>query len=100
MPIDNQGSKVFHRKGTSALIINSFNGSLFANISDTIYALQVIPQRYETSKSFDVIPLSHVVRKVYIPPLEHPWKKESFLKFLDKQKNRKNSFDYTFDILN
>lgn len=89
-PISSTGDKLFFPKGTKALIIKSFNGDLFVNIKDSIYALESIPDRLAFSKSFDPTPKDTTQKKTYIPPLSHPWKQASFQKFLAKQAHRSN----------
>jgi len=78
------------KKGMTAMVIEAFDKSLYVNILDHIFALQEVPIREEKSKIFDNISLDDKPKKVYIPPLSHPWKHASFQAFLAKQKHRDN----------
>lgn len=86
-PKTNKGDTVYLHKGTNALIIEAFDGTLYANILDQLFALEVIPKRLETSSEFDVVP--KVKQRIYhIPPLSHPWKQASYNSYIAKQKHR------------
>lgn len=90
MPITKNGQKAYMKKGMTAMVIEAFDKSLYVNILDHIFALQEVPIREEKSKIFDNISLDDKPKKVYIPPLSHPWKHASFQAFLAKQKHRDN----------
>ena len=83
------GNSVYFHKGTKALVIRCLDNSLFVNVNDNIYALQKIPSHYENSKELDFVE-EPKIKKIYIPPITHPWKQQSFDKHLEKQKHREN----------
>lgn len=87
LPITSSGVKTYVNKGTSALVIESFNQELYVNILDQLFLLEEVPERHHLSKNFDLIP-DVIIKKKYIPPLTHPWKQDSFLRYLSKQKHR------------
>lgn len=62
---------------TEVLVIKAFDGQLLVSIDEAIYELRELSRNERFSKEFD----EEVVvkkRKVYIPPMSHPWKLESF----------------------
>ena len=65
----------------SVMVIESFEGNLYANILDQLFALEEIPERMETSPNFDPI-IEKKERKPYIPPMSHPWKHASYLAYV------------------
>lgn len=87
IPVTQNNSDVYLKKGMTALVIKSFDNQLYVNILDQLFALREIPKRQEKSKNFDEIkePKLH---KIYIPPMSHPWKHASFIAFVNKQKHR------------
>ncbi|MFI3284180.1 MAG: ISNCY family transposase [Erysipelotrichaceae bacterium] len=87
IPTSKNGTHCHLSKGTSAMIINAFDGSMYVNILDDILALEEVPERLQTSPIFDEVPPKKA-RKVYIPPMSHPFKQASFYAFLSKQKHR------------
>ena len=81
-------SKVYNfRKGTEALVVQSFDNRLFVTVDDNVYLLKELPEHKEVSDTFDE-PVNKNVKNYYIPPMTHPWKKKSFDAFLAKQKHR------------
>ncbi len=71
IPINENNTNIYLKKGITALVIKSFDNQLYVNISDQLFALREIPIRQEKSKNFDKMeePKTH---KVYIPPMSHP----------------------------
>ena len=75
------------RKGTEALVIKTFDDRLFVSVEEKLYILNELPEHKETSENFDE-PVTKIIKKQYIPPMIHPWKRKSFEAFLAKQKHR------------
>lgn len=90
LPITENGTKVYLKKGTTAMVIESFDGTLYVNVFDQIYIMQEIPQHELYSKEFDDVEKEKNIKKHYIPPMEHPWKHASYLNYVAKQKHRLN----------
>ncbi len=88
IPVNRNGNKAYMKKGMTAMVIEAFNEALYVNILDHIFALEEVPIRESKSKTFDFIPDDVKPRKVYIPPMSHPWKHASFQAYLAKQKHR------------
>ena len=88
--LDVNGFQVHYRKGTKAMVIKAFDGSLFCCVNDKdIYALQAIPSHEEKSKDLDADYRKPEPRKQYIPPMSHPWRRSSHKKFVDSQEHHR-----------
>lgn len=86
--LDAKGLQVHYHKGTKAMVIRSFDGSLFCCVNDKdIYALEEIPQRAEGSHNLDAGYTKEQPRKRYIPPMNHPWRRKAFRKFVSLQEH-------------
>lgn len=84
--LDAHGTQIHYRKGTKAMVIKAFDGSLFCCVNDRdIYALQAIPRREEKSKDLDADYRRPEPGKQYIPPMNHPWRRSTFGKFVRSQ---------------
>ena len=69
------------------MVIEAFDKSLFVTIEDSIFSLEEIPEVQAYSENFDTIPPVET-KKIYIPKMIHPWKRDSFEKFAKKQKEK------------
>ena len=90
IPVTKNGIRTYLKKGTTAMVIESFEGSLYVNILDQLFVMVKIPEHEELSKTFDVQYEKPKQRKYYIPPMSHPWKHASYLNYVAKQKHRMN----------
>ena len=88
IPVTRNAHKAYLKKGMTAMVIEAFDGNLYVNILDHIFALEEVPLREAKSKTFDPVVKDVKPRKVYIPPMSHPWKHASFQAYLAKQKHR------------
>ena len=87
--MDKRGMQTHYRKGTKAMIIQAFDGSLYCCVNDKdIYALEEVPEREARSKEFDADYEKPTPKKRYIPPMNHPWRRQAFRKFADSQPHR------------
>lgn len=66
------------------MVIESFDKSLYATVEESIFALEEIPEIQSKSVNFDEI-LPEETKKIYIPRMTHPFKRQSFEKFIEKQ---------------
>lgn len=89
LPVNSDGIAVHYRKGTKVMIIKSFSGDLYGCVGELVYSLELLPSHKPVSKAFDYIKTPDNPKKKYIPPMSHPWKQESFEKYLKKQAHRK-----------
>ena len=91
--LDNNGLKVYPRPSNNVLVIKSFDNKLFASVDDNIYSLEEVERISKVSNNFDDV-VEVKVKKKYIPPISHPWKRESFIKYLEKSKKLETYIDY------
>ena len=84
--IDSNGCQVHYRKGTKVMVIQAFDGHLYCCVNDKdIYALEAIPEREAKSKDLDADYTPPKPRKPYIPSMNHPWRRQTFSKFVRQQ---------------
>lgn len=92
--LDQNGKQVHYRKGTKVMTIQAFDGVLYCCVNDNdIYLLERIPEHEEKSKELDVDYQKPGERKRYIPPMNHPWRKASFTKFVKTQPHHLDDVD-------
>lgn len=82
--VNSVGTPIYFGKGTKAMVVQAFDKSLYATIEDTIFALEEIPEVQAYSENFDTA-LPTEPKKIYIPRMTHPLKRQSFEKFVEKQ---------------
>ena len=88
-PCDSNGYPVYYHKGVYGMVIKAFDDQMFFCVDEKIYALDEIPKHAISSKNFDIVPLQEKPRKRYVPSMNHPWKQDSFERYLKKQVHRK-----------
>lgn len=92
--IDGNGNQVHYRKGTKVMFIQAFNNSKYCCINDKdIYALVEIPEHEAKSKDLDMDYTPPKPKKTYIPPMNHPWRRQHFGKFVKQQEHHWNDED-------
>ena len=82
--VNSVGTPIYFGKGTKCMVIESFDKKLYATVEDSIFALEEIPETQALSKNFDEI-LPTEPKKIYIPRMIHPFKRQSFEAFIEKQ---------------
>lgn len=85
--VNRVNTPIYFNHGTTCIVIKSFDNQLYATVNDTIFALEEIPEVQAISENFDEI-VETKPKKVYIPPMTHPWKKKLFEDFIEKQEHR------------
>lgn len=90
LPVSSENIKRHFRNKTECMVIEAFDGSLYVNILDTLYLMEEVPEHEHFSKEFDddTDIKEKPVKKKYIPPITHPWKRMSFNNYVQKQKHR------------
>lgn len=83
-PVNSVGTPIYFGKGTKCMVIEAFDKSLYVTIEDSIFALEEIPEVEACSQNFDEI-LPTEPKKIYIPRMTHPFKRQSFEEFVEKQ---------------
>ncbi len=82
--VNSVGTPIYFGKGTKCMVIEAFDKSLYATVEDSIFSLEEIPKVQVYSENFDEI-LPSEPKKIYIPRMIHPFKRQSFEKFIEKQ---------------
>lgn len=89
--LDSKGMQVHYRKGTKAMFIQAFDGNQYCCVNDKdIYALECIPEHEVKSKDLDFDYKKPKQKKKYIPPMNHPWRRATFGKFVKSQEHHWN----------
>lgn len=88
IPIDENGSRVYLMPKTECLMIQAFDRRMYLSAGNCIYAVQEIVPRKKVSENFDAEKEKTKRRKVYIPPMSHPWRRQTFVSFKQKQRHR------------
>lgn len=70
---------------TECLVIETFDKNLFVTIDENIYNLKQLERNQRFSKEFDQENNNQIKgRKIYRPPMSHPFKLQSFLRQMEK----------------
>ena len=85
--VNRMNTPIYFNHGTKCIVIKSFDNQLYATVNDTVFALEEIPEVQAISENFDEI-VETKAKKVYIPPMTHPWKQQLFDKFVENQEHR------------
>lgn len=85
--VNRVSTPIYFNHGTTCVVIKSFDNKLYATVNDTVFALEEIPEVQAMSENFDEI-VETKPKKIYIPPMTHPWKKKLFEDFIEKQEHR------------
>jgi len=87
IPHTNKGIPIYLNKKSDALVLEAFDGNLYANVLDELFILEEVEEREKYSKEFDTI-VEKKKEKKYIPPMSHPWKHASYMHYLQTQSHR------------
>ena len=85
--VNSVGTPIFFGKGTKCMVIEAFDKNLYATVDESIFALEEIPKVQAKSENFDEI-LPEESKRIYIPKMIHPWKRQSFEQFAEKQSKK------------
>ena len=89
--LDKNGMQVHYRGGTKAMLIKAYDGHKYCCINDSeIYALEEIPEHEAKSKELDADYIAPEPKQKYIPPMNHPWRRSKFKKFVNEQEHHWN----------
>lgn len=80
-PVDANGMTHYYHKGISALVIRTLSGQLYCSIDNRIFAMDEVPEHERHSRYFDTKKKKKPAKR-YIPPMDHPWKQDNFMKFV------------------
>ena len=87
--LDENGIQQNYADHTKVTVVQTFDMKLFACINDArMLKLEEVPVHAERSKTFDANYKESEPRKVYIPPMDHPWRYSEFEKHAKAQRHR------------
>ena len=87
--VDENGIQQNYTAHTKVTVIKTFDNQLFACINDArMLKLEEVLVHAESSKNFDADYKQPLPRKVYIPPMDHPWRYSEFEKHAKSQRHR------------
>lgn len=90
--LDQFGMQIHYRKGTRVMFIQAFDGKKYCCVNDKdIYGLEEIPEHEAKSKKLDPDYKEPKPQKKYISPMNHPWRRQSFKKFVKQQEHHWNN---------
>ena len=85
--VNSVGTPIYFGQGTKCMVIESFDKNLYATVENNIFALEEIPQFQTQSINFDIV-MPQEPKRIYIPRMTHPFKRQSFEKFIEQQSNK------------
>lgn len=86
--INEHGLQEHYRKGTKVMVIKALDGSLYCSVNDkTTYALEPVPVHADKSSELDAEYEKPTPQKRYVPPMSHPWRSQSFWRFIKAQEH-------------
>ena len=84
-PYDSTDNLICFKPHTECLVIEAFDGSKLVTIDEKVYQLKKLEQHKKVSINLnEVIEEIPNKKRIYIPPMTHPWKASSFKKQLEK----------------
>ena len=87
--IDENGVQQNYADHTKVTVIQTFDNQLYASVNDDrMLKLVELPVHAEKSRTFDADYEVPKPRKVYIPPMNHPWRYTEFEKHAKSQRHR------------
>ena len=69
---------------TKCLVIKTFDGSLLVAVDEKVYQLKKMNTHKKASENLDLTDEKVKKKSVYIPPMAHPWKRQSFVRQMKK----------------
>lgn len=84
-PYDSTNHLICFKPHTECLVIEAFDGSTMVTIDDKVYLLKELEMHKKVSVNLnELIDAAPKEKRIYIPPMSHPWKAASFKKQLEK----------------
>lgn len=86
--INEHGLQEHYRKGTKVMVIKALDGNLYCSVNDkATYALEPVPVHADKSSELDAEYEKPTPQKRYVPPMSHPWRSQSFWRFIKAQEH-------------
>lgn len=78
---DENSKLIAFKPRTKCLVIIGFDKKMYVTVDDKVYLLMELTKNKSVSEEFDTQAKQQPKksRKIYIPPMSHPWKRNSFL---------------------
>lgn len=86
-PVTAMGCPVYYRKGTTCMVIQAFDHSLYTSIGKQVYVLDEVAEQASHSRDFGRQETASPPEKRYVPPMSHPWKTQTFENYVRSQKH-------------
>lgn len=83
---------VAFKNKTKALVIKALDESMLVSVDESIYELRELIKNKEVSEDFPTV--NDIIikpKKTYIPPMTHPWKRDSYISYVNSQPHHKNN---------
>lgn len=80
-------------KSTECLFIKSFDNKFYITVNENVFEARKLQTHKTISSEFDETKAIKP-KRIYIPPMSHPWKRKSYLAYLEKQKH----VDFNADV--
>lgn len=93
--LDRSGIQCDFHKGSKVLVIRTLSGKLFCSLHERIYVLEEILQHEKASRYFSTekeLAEAKKAKPQYIPPMDHPWRKDNFMKHVYAMTGRELSW--------
>ena len=88
--ITENGIQACIKPKSTAIVIEAFDGNLYANVLDNIFIMEKVEDHKKVSRNFDEESIKEKKKKKYIPPLDHPWRQNNILHFKNYMKHLNN----------
>lgn len=84
-PYDSTNNLICFKPHTECLVIEAFDDSILVAIDETVYQLKELEKHKQASIYLnEIIDNVKKEKRIYIPPMSHPWKVSSFKKQIEK----------------
>ena len=84
-PYDHTNNLICFKPHTDCLVIEAFDGTIMVTIDEKVYQLRELEKHKNISVNLnELLETIPKEKKIYIPPMSHPWKVASFKKQIEK----------------
>ena len=84
--INSVGTYINLKPGSKGLLIKAFDGKLYFSSDEKVYALKKVPAHFSHSEQIDMPVTPKKPKRIYIPPMSHPWKTATFDQYKKREK--------------
>ena len=90
-PVDANGMAHYYHKGVRALVIRTLSGKLYCSVDDRLFAMDEVEEHERHSRYF-APRKKDKPKERYIPPMDHPWKQDNFMKYVYAMRGREEEW--------